>query len=380
MGQLTDGAVDADRIPDQGSLVNSGKKGMTFELSGQVNMGVMFADTGSGPALGTPIGTTPDNDRKVWIVDNDTSSSRFRFIVKAPIDDVWSAGATVELELEQNASNEVNQTDASTRAFDFNLRKGEAWLKNKSWGKFWIGQGDTATNGITEQDLSGTKVIAKSDVQTVGGGLIFRDANGMLNAGLLDVADFFNNLDGLSRKQRVRYDTPTFAGFSLATSYSDGGFYDVRVQHTQKYPALGGLKVAAAAGWYDGTDSAGSGKEGFGGSASILHVPTGLNISGAHGQVLDTDGDTEPHFYYLKGGWQGNLFDFGKTALSADAFIGEDYEQDGSTSDAYGFQLVQNIDASNTELYAGGRVFEVENPGDDFQDIWTGMVGVRQKF
>jgi hypothetical protein len=65
----------ADEIPDQGTLVNSGKRGVTLELSGQIDVGVMYADTGSGPAVGM---IAPDAGREVWIVDNDNSSTRSR--------------------------------------------------------------------------------------------------------------------------------------------------------------------------------------------------------------------------------------------------------------------------------------------------------------
>ncbi|MCP4330449.1 MAG: PAS domain-containing protein [Alphaproteobacteria bacterium] len=374
--QISGTAVNPDRIPDEGSLVNSGKKGMTFELSGQVNMGVMAADSGDGPGI-------TDNDRKVWVVDNDNSSSRFRFKVRAPIDDHWSAGATMELEVEQNASNEVNQDDDETRSFDFNLRKAEAFIKNKEYGKITVGQGDMASNGISEQDLSGTTVAGKSEVETIGGGLDFRlDPSGVLSGNTVN--DYFDNLDGLSRQQRVRYDTPTFAGFSLSTSYGDGGQWDARGQYKQKLDVAGGLKVVAAAGWYTDTDVPNNeGVEGISGSASVLHVPTGLFVTGAYGTVLDTatGTDPEPSFYYVKGGIQQKWFSFGKTAVSGNVWMGWDYLNNGSESDNYGVQLVQNVDASGTEIYFGGNYFSVTDPAEDpYQDIWVGLLGVRQKF
>ena len=366
--QKTDEKIEAvaDSVPDLNTVERS-KSGVTLELSGQVNMGVLFADSGDSDG--------GDEDRQLWIVDNDASSSRFRFVAKAPVDDYLTLGAVMELEVDRNASDEVHQDLDDSLDFDLGLRKAEAVIDHKMYGRLRIGQGDTASNGITEQDLSGTTVIAKSEVEIFGGKLRFRDGAGMLLTNEVD--DFFGNQDGLSRKMRVRYDTPKWHGTSLATSYSDGGAYDVRLQHSYKWPVAGGVKVAAAAGWYDA--SATGDEEGISGSASFLHVPTGLSITGAAGQVLD--GGDDESFWYLKGGWQGSIFDFGKTAVSADVFMGSDYVDDGSESDTYGIQLVQNIKKTSTQLYIGGRVFMVDNAmAGPFQDIYAVMSGVRQQF
>ena len=373
--QLTDekvaavSAAAADREP-----VDRGQKGVTLEISGQVNMGVLYANSGDSDGS--------DENRKVWIVDNDNSSSRFRFIAKAPVDENLTLGAVIELEVERNASDEITQDDIRSFGFDFNLRKVEAVIDHKSYGRLRIGQGDTASNGIAEQDLSGTSVIAKSQIEAVGGGLIFRAPGGAFNGGCgsnCNVDNYFNNQDGLGMKMRVRYDTPAWHGTSLSTSYIDGGAYDVRVQHSYQWPAAGGLKVAAAAGWYDGMSIGAN--EGVSGSASVFHVPTGLSLTGAAGQVVNGGGDPEPGFWYLKGGWRGNIFDFGTTAISADYWSGKDYEVLGSNSDSVGFQVVQRIVKTSTQLYIGGRVFMVDNTGfGQFQDIYTVMSGLRQLF
>ena len=366
-----------DGVPDQHKLVEDGKRGVNLELSGQVNVGVLYADSGDGPAAGVD---ADDDDRKVWIVDNDNSSTRFRLIADAPVDEYLTLGALIEVQLEQNSSSCVNQTVDSGDDCEFKfeggaLRKAEAIVDHKKYGKLRFGQGDTASNGISEQDLSGTSVVAYSSIKDVGGGLLFRDSTGALTG--VDVGDFFDNLDGLSRKERVRYDTPKLPfGVSFASSYVDGGAYDARVQHSYKWPVLGGVKVAAAAGWYNEFET--NGEEGISGSGSFLHEPTGLNLTGAGGTTLNQG--VEQHFYYVKGGWQGTIFDFGKTAVSADAWMGKNFEEDGVESDSYGIQFVQNVSETSTELYIGGRVFMVDNFSEDLQDIYTVLAGARQKF
>ena len=150
--QLTNEKIEAvAETTAERQFVESKKDGVTLEISGQVNMGVLYANTGESDGS--------DRNRKVWIVDNDNSSSRFRFVAKAPVNEHLTLGAVMELEVERNASDEVSQDDIAALGFDFNLRKVEAVVDHKKYGRFRIGQGDTASNGITEQDLSGTGLI-----------------------------------------------------------------------------------------------------------------------------------------------------------------------------------------------------------------------------
>jgi hypothetical protein len=89
----------------------------------------------------------------------------------------------------------------------------DVWIEK--WGTLRLGQGDTATNGTSEVDLSGTDVAAYSSVDDVGGNFEFRD-NGVGTG--ITVSDSRSNFDGLSRKDRVRYDTPKWAGFFASGS------------------------------------------------------------------------------------------------------------------------------------------------------------------
>lgn len=364
--QKTDEKLEAvaDSVPDF-NPVERGKKGATLELSGQLNVGVLYADSG-GPAA-------VDEDREVWIVDNDNSSSRFRFVADAPIDDYWSVGALVELQIEKNSTAKVSQK--SDDGFDLTERKIEAIINNKMYGKLRIGQGDTASNGISEQDLSGTAVVGRSAVKDLAGGLIFRDdPTGALSGPT--IGDAFSNLDGLSRQERVRYDSPKWHGTSVAASYINGGAYDVRLQHSYKWPVAGGVEVAAAVGYYNGEEI--DRAKGVSGSASFLHVPTGLNLTFAAGQAWESDLD--PHFYYAKGGWKADIFSLGSTNLAADYFWGSEAEFEDDEADSFGFFVVQDIDKTSTELYFGFRGYMYDQIGDDFQDIYAALTGVRQKF
>jgi predicted porin len=57
------------------------------------------------------------------------------------------------------------------------------------------------------------------------------------------VGDVFANFDGLSRDDRIGYDTPTFAGFTLSSSWVTDDRWDVAARYAGDF---GGVKLAAA--------------------------------------------------------------------------------------------------------------------------------------
>jgi len=361
-------------IPNARSLVKSGKgPKVQLSLSGQVNQGVLFAD--SGDEDGGDVG------RNAWVVDNDNSSTRIRVRGVATVDEYNKTGAQIEVQFEVNSTADVNQDDDGNTAdgFDnnFTIRKAEWWWDNETLGKLSVGQGDTASNGTSEVDLSGTTVINYSGLQDFAGGLDFRTPGGALTGE--EIGDHFSNLDGNSRRSRVRYDSPTFAGFTVSSSWAPtrDGRWDVALRYAGEFDALGGLKVEAAGAWvYLDEDT-----NRYAGSASILHTPTGLSLTGAAG-TDDTDGVPDPMFYYGKVAWETDLISWGSSNFSGDIYFGEDIEDVGAESWSYGAFFVQNVDAAAMELYVGWRHYELEDASEciDCQDIDAFLAGARMKF
>ncbi|MBN9026923.1 MAG: porin [Rhizobiales bacterium] len=179
--------------------------GTVVRLSGQVNMGYLGYDDGQ-QSYGN-------------FVDNDNSSTRARIQLFSSPNFDWRFEAIFEVEYQPLASNVVSQLDDRPEwSFDQgDIRKAEAAISNKSYGKLWLGQGSMASDGTAEVDKSGTTVIAYASVSDTAGGYFFRAPGGALSD--VTVGDAFNDYDGLSRKFRIRYDTPTFGGFGVQVSY-----------------------------------------------------------------------------------------------------------------------------------------------------------------
>ena len=186
--------------------------GTVIRFSGQLNMGVLHYDDGQ--------------DDFTNFVDNDNSSSRARLQIFSNSDDGWKFEATLEAEYQPLASNVVSQLNDSPN-WDFpatNIRKAEVAFANENFGKLWLGQGSMASDGTAEVDNSGTDVIAYSSLSDTAGGYFFRNSGNGLSD--VTVGSAFSNFDGLGRKLRVRYDTPTFHGFGLRTSYGEDALAD----------------------------------------------------------------------------------------------------------------------------------------------------------
>src|SRR5210317_613067 len=131
-----------------------------FAISGQINRAAMYAD---------------DGDTAKWFfVDSDNSSTRFRFTGSNDFDYDLSVGIVWEVEMQSNPSNEMNMDlTGDTSDVTFNERKMEFYV-GSPWGKALLGQGDMASNGTSEVDLSGTDLAAYSSVGDVGGGFEFQ--------------------------------------------------------------------------------------------------------------------------------------------------------------------------------------------------------------
>ncbi|MEJ6401435.1 porin [Yoonia sp. 2307UL14-13] len=351
--------------PAFAETVESGGTGLSLKLSGQVNRGVLFADDGT--------------DTNTFFVDNDNSSTRFRLTGEAPINDDWRAGFNIEIQAESNSTADVNQNDPNPSSENFlSERKLEGYIEGNSFGRLTFGQGDTASNNTSEVDLSGTAVVGYSGVEDAAGGVLFRNADGTLSDTSVGAA--FTNLDGLSRRDRVRYDTPSFGGLSFAASVgadsedADETFYDIAANYKGRF---GSLQVAGAVAYANQT-VADAEQEIVNGSFSALH-DSGFSLTLAGG-VQETEGVSDDvTFGYVKAGYQADWTSLGTTALAVDYAVNEHVLGLDDESTSYGLLAVQNIDAVGTELYAGLRNYEVDGAGD-LDDVTVLLAGARFKF
>jgi hypothetical protein len=297
----------------------------------------------------------------------------------SPPDDVWRYEATLEAEYQALASNVISQLNEDPN-WDFpatNIRKAEIVFINERFGKLWLGQGSMASDGTAEVDNSGTSVVAYSSIPDTAGGYFFRLEDDGLSG--ITVGSAFSNLDGLGRKLRIRYDTPTFHGFGLRASYGEDALAGLNTPLYDVAAVYGGgsetFDLDAAVGYArnDGTDT-----NILSGSISGLHKPSGISLTLAAGREF-TDGP-EGRYGYIKAGYQRDFFDIGATAFSIDYYFGRDMAADGSESQSVGLAAVQNIDVYNLQLWALWRNHSYDDSDGDYEDGQAVFGGALFKF
>lgn len=341
---------------------NAQSTGPEVDFYGHINLGVINVDNGASSDTA--------------ITDNDNSNSRIGLIYKQGLNNGGEFRLHFETALGFTGSSSINGSDDG---LELNyrrteLRKFEAIYQSPNWGTLSFGQGSIATDSTAEADFSGTSVIAYSSLQDQAGSQVFQLAGG--GASGFDIGDAFNAFDG-GRRFRIRYDTPTYNGFSLAvsageevlTSGNDDEFYDIGLKYDQDY---GAYQVAARA----GLSIRDSDEELLLGSFAVLHKATGLNLAVATGRQQEGDDS----YVYVKGGIKRDWFALGETRLSVDYYSGEDFGVTGSESESVGIAVVQKVDAWNTELYASYRTFEFSDSGADLLDQDVTFVGARWRF
>ena len=335
-----------------------------MRFSGQLNFGILSYDDGGETNTYAP-------------VDNDNSSSRVRLQFFSDLGE-WDMEATFEGEYQPRASNVVSQLDDEPDwgLDEQDIRKIEASFASERWGTLWFGQGSMASDNTAEVDLSGTTVIAYSSLSDTAGGQFFRLDDGALSG--VTVGSAFTNFDGLGRKVRIRYDSPSFNGFQMKTSYgqdllndNDASLYDLVATYGGEFESFE-VAGAVAYSWNEGTDV-----DRLDGSVSALHAPTGLSLTFAAGSQQNAgSGD----YGYAKFGYEREFFSLGSTAFSLDYYGGNDIASEGSDSTSWGLAAVQNIDSANLQLWLVWRNYAYEDDAGAYEDGNAIFGGARWRF
>jgi hypothetical protein len=221
---------------------------------------------------------------------------------------------------------------------------------------------------------------------------------------LSHVTDSYDLGDG-SRRNLVRYISPTLQGFTFSAAWGEDDFWDVALRYANEF---NGVRIAAGIAYQNirdtefgctgGLNASATIKtadcESIGASGSIMHVASGLYIHGAWGQFEDNliagntalglaaaQRDGTSSYWYIQGGIERKFFALGKTTL-----YGEYYDGDlgtavaltntprtvtaangftaatifGADVDMWGIGMVQTVDAAAMDLYLGYKSFSAD--------------------
>jgi hypothetical protein len=459
----------------EATTARKGNRKMSLQIYGSVSEAVMWWNDGA--------------ESNVYVQENNNIKNTVGFQGNAKITSDWSAGFKLEMQIRAyrssaanqlalGASNNVTITAYNTQAIA--LRHAYWFLKSNTYGTVTIGRDVDAATGTSSISLVNPGGFAgASGPGFANGGFFVRRAGTTGTTGLSSLTwqnlAFIRNGDGPSpfdyaqTGSNVKYTSPFFlgktksSGFQFSANWGMDDYWAVALRYAEEF---GSVRFAAGVGYSDwrgidrtmcstgGTSTAGLGGsaltipgttgplgtaigstvdcEAWQASASILHVPSGLYLSGGGAQINDNNlqiyanlistnvaaggprqFDGNHSMWWIQGGWQAKLNPLGSTIfwtqyqnydtgfgvaasvgqtvgagdvinpLGATAFIS------GSQTSIWSLGVTQNIDAAAMQLYLGYHNYSVDavllsqsatatnqrsrsNPIDDMSLVYTG--------
>ena len=344
-------------------LVKSGNKN-SLTMSGQVNRGVLYMNDGEDDAIAH--------------VDNDNSSTRVRWIGKGKLNEAVTFGTNIEMQAESNSTAQVsiqNHDSLNSGTNGFNQRKLELYIDHKQFGRLWVGQGDPASNGTAEVDLSGSALAGYSGNTDQSGAVAFRTSGNAIST--KTNGNVNTNFDGISRNDRLRYDTPSFGGFKLGVTHTSRSQWDVAGRYSGKF---GGIKVSGAVAYANYAGGSTTIKSQVNGSISVKH-DSGLGVMFSAGKRdMKAAGRNDPDGYYVKLFYDANLFSVGTTAMLIDYSDRSDVNANGDEANVFTAGVVQKLNSIGSEMYLSFKYYTLDNNTTNYDDIIAVLAGARVKF
>jgi predicted porin len=386
-----------ERIAElEATTARKGNRKVSVTISGWVNEAVFLWDDG--------------NERNVYVGTNSVEQSRFRFNGDAKIDKDWSAGYILEVGVQGNPSNQWNQRSPSSSSLNpanqnnaLLIRKSNWYLKSKTYGQIAVGQNGTATYHL----LDDADPLLTRNVDDAEGAAIFQSAFELRHNGnpiggsnvplrWTDALRGFNNSTpgDSGRRNVIRYDTPTFHGFTGIVAWGEDDLWDAAITFKDD---IGDFLVSARAGYGESTDpgsqqpigvTPASGNnapttyvvggstcissanttnsaKGFkcsweGAAATVQHKPTGLFVYGGWGQQhIDTAStvllEPDSQVWFTQVGIERKFNSLGKTNVFAEYRHDDPGSNPGKTVSAdidfWQAGIIQNIEAADASLY-----------------------------
>jgi predicted porin len=394
-----------ERIAElEATTARKGNRKVSLTVSGWVGQQVMFWDDGG--------------ESNVYVHDLGTTlGSHVKFTGQATIVPGWSAGYVLHLEAMGSDSLTQSQSVVDGPSVLTGTSNGVGtlqsfwFIKSDQLGKVSVGkQSQASDNTAILVDGSGSLVPANWVSFDVNSFFIRNSATGNLTNGTWGGAGgcVWGDCNGLPTNS-VRYDSPTFGGFSVSASWGEDDFWDVAARYAGE---VHDFKVSIAGAFSHVSDFSGSpaavtvnvaqpaGSDYFQIGAYAEHVPTGLFIYGAYGHLDENFAGVDANnTYYIKGGIRQHWNPLGHTVLYGEYLRAEnnnlsfsdngsngglpfpDFEGEGAVK-VWGLGVVQEIDAAAMSVWVKYRHLDADLddvagysvPTDSFQYVGVGAL------
>ena len=352
-----------ERIAElEATTARKGNRKVSLTVSGWVTQNVMYWDNG--------------DESNVYVYDSgETLASNVKFTGQAQISPGWSAGYVLHLEAIGSEGLLIDEFSSTKPQLLTGVFRGVAvaqsywFIKSEQLCKVSVGLVSQASdNTAILVDGSGSLVPANFvafDWNAFG----VRDQFGARQAlGISGLAGC-SDCNGIPLNS-VRYDSPTFGGFSVSASWGEDDFWDVAARYAGEFS---GFKVAVATAYSESRDSNSpfnqpSETEFWQVGGYVQHVASGIFVYGAYGNLEDSDDaatDDDNNFWYVKAGIRQRWTPLGYTVVYGEY---EEFDNNRATVgwdtanvDLYGAGIVQEVDAAAMSLWLTYRHIESDS-------------------
>ena len=391
----------------EATTARKGNRKVSLTISGQVVKEMLYHDHNATNSFRTG---------DLQFRDGDNNGTRFRFLGTAKVTSDWTFGYLLEINVNEDFATGTTVSNATAGTAVFNIRQSNFYATSKTLGTVTIGQQSTAMDGVPFVNLAsagmpGVNVGDNMNPFAIGGSY-----------------DTIFNTDGVFdgiRRTGIKYTSPTVAGFIVSSGWyhadqsydttafqsSDGyrdndEIWDVTLRYAGEF---NGIRLAAAVGYQklseynQATPTADASFDTISGSASAMHVPTGLFLSAGYGSVDYASTATtqfDRTFWHAVGGIQKNFFGIGNTTLygeyttinvdtTSNSRVSSNCVSGGVAANValttaqcdgsfWGVGMNQSIDAAATDLFIAYRKYD--SNGLVGGDVQTLQVGTSIKF
>ena len=291
----------------EATTARKGNRKMSLTITGQVNRVVMWYNDGG-------------RSDTYFGLDNTNSSSRFSLLGEAKVTPAVKTGFEIMIEIEAGGtSSKTSQFDEDGRisstggwgignmsslntvnadAYFGDARRAAWWIEHKDIGRLTVGRYEGA-GAIQTIDLGGVSVAGGASFGLLGGGTFLRSSNsGQISS--ISVANLVDPAAAQGRQELIRYDSPTWHGFTATASIGESSKNPTWGAMLRYANEFSGFRIAAGIGYENSRDKAsptffnqdaatvgtyaGSSPDtsAWGMGLSAMHVPTGLFLQGSY--------------------------------------------------------------------------------------------------
>ena len=374
----------------EATTATKGNRVVSLKVSGSVGRALLVWDDGG--------------ESNAYVVDGTFANSAFKFSGSAKISSDVTAGYAIQIDTRDSAAFAVSQASSDNPApvSDIATRLNNVFVQSAKYGKISLGQNYSFNDAISyplqlgkTYNTDGTPYVAGFSVRETSGNLSNVTFGQLVG-------------DGPRRGNYLRYDTPSFNGFSGTALWGEDDTWDVAAKFLGN---VGRFRLHAAIdyfNWDSGFLGAAGGLDKFEDIktlVSIKDIPTGLFLTTWYtqrdyerfaGNRLGAVGADSGEALQFFAGIEKNFTGYGNTTIYGGygqfqdmASTGLNFDGDGdlvtdADIDRITFGVVQSIDAAAMDIYGIVEHYstdlETQAGVQDLEDFTAVLIGSRISF